>query len=142
MSEKASFEDIIERDGSLVYTNRGFSMYPMLRQNRDLLIISKITGELKKYDVVLFKRNGKYILHRIIVVKENTYDTAGDHNWWKEKDIRRDEIIGILTAFVRDGREISVTDPAYQRYVYLWCDLYPLRCGILFAKNAIRKVLK
>ena len=142
MSETASFEEIIERDGYLVYTSRGFSMYPMIRQHKDLLIIKKITEDLKKYDVVLFRRNGKYILHRIIAVRGDVYDTAGDHNWWKEKNVRRDEIIGILTSFVRDGKEIPVTDRTYRMYVHLWCDLYPVRCGILFGKAGLRKVLK
>ena len=77
MSETSTFEEIIEKDGYLVYTCKGFSMMPLLRQHRDLVVISKITEPLKKYDVILFKRNGKYILHRILTVKDGAYDTAG-----------------------------------------------------------------
>ena len=146
MDKTSSFEEIIERDGKLVYTTRGYSMKPLLRQHRDLVVISKITEPLKKYDVILFKRNNKYLLHRIIKVKENSYDTAGDHNWWKEYDVTPSEIVGVLTAIVRDGKEIKPDDPSYQFYVHLWCDIYPVRFGILrvnsLARRAASKIIK
>ena len=134
-----TFEEIIEKEGYLVYTCKGYSMMPLLRQHRDLVIISKIEKPLKKNDVVLFKRNGKYILHRIIKVKKDGYDTAGDHNWWFEKDVKRNEIIGILTSIVRDGKEIKEDDPKYKTYVRLWCGAWPLRMGILHANAAVRR---
>ena len=34
-----TLEDLLQRDGRLVYKTRGVSMEPMLRQNRDLVII-------------------------------------------------------------------------------------------------------
>ena len=138
-NEAASFESIIEKDGVLVYTCKGFSMMPMLRQHRDLVIISRITEPLKKNDVILFKRNGKYILHRIVKVKDDSVDTAGDHNWWKEHNVRKDEIKGILTAFVRDGREIRCDDPSYQRYVRLWEKTFYLRAAYLYGKTVSRR---
>ena len=145
MSETSTFEEIIEKDGYLVYTCKGFSMMPLLRQHRDLVVISKITEPLKKYDVILFKRNGKYILHRILTVKDGVYDTAGDHNSWKEYNVKPEEIVGVLTAVVRDGKEIKPEDPAYQFYVHLWCGVYPLRFGLLkadrLARRAVSKLL-
>ncbi len=140
MDKTSSFEEIIERDGSLVYTVQGYSMKPLLKQHEDLVVIKKITEPLKKYDVILFKRNNKYILHRILKVNVNSYDTAGDHNWWKEYDVKPSEIIGILSAIIKDGKEITPEDPAYQAYVHLWCDVYPVRFGILKAGRLVRKV--
>ena len=144
MSETLSFEEIIKKDGYLVYTNKGYSMYPMLRQHKDLLVISrKPEGRLKKNDVVLFKRNGKYILHRIVRVNENSYDIAGDHNWWEEKDVKEEEIIGVLTSFVRDGRKIPVDDKRYQAYITLWCGiLRPVRNELIRAKAMIRRKIR
>ena len=75
----------------------------------------------------------------ILKVKENSYDTAGDHNWWKEYDVKPDEIIGVLTSIVRDGKAITPDDPQYKFYVHLWCDVYPLRFGLLKAENLARK---
>ena len=50
---KATFEDILNTKGELIYTNVGDSMFPLI-QPRDLLIIKKWDGApLKKYDIPL-----------------------------------------------------------------------------------------
>ena len=52
--KQKSYEEILSSGSTLVYTNVGKSMMPMLRQRRDLLIIErKPPGRLKKYDVPL-----------------------------------------------------------------------------------------
>lgn len=142
MSEdKISFEDFLEKDGVLVYTNRGFSMMPMLRQKRDLIVVKKISSEpLKRYDVVLFKYKGNYVLHRIMKIDGDDFTTAGDHNWWKEYHIQRQDIIGKLDSFVRDGKEIKTDNKFYLCYVHLWCDLFPVRAGILKASATIKRL--
>ena len=67
------FEDIINEQGQLVYTNVGDSMYPLIKP-RDLLVIKKVTAPLKKNDIPLYKRDsGQYVLHRI-VKKETNYE--------------------------------------------------------------------
>ncbi len=58
MTEKLTFEELLERDGQIAYTNKGVSMMPLLRQGRDLMVIDKKGPEpCKKYDAVLFKRS-------------------------------------------------------------------------------------
>ena len=130
------FEDVIERDGRLVYTNVGDSMRPLIRQDRDILIIEKPQGRLKKYDVPLYKRDsGQYVLHRILKVRDSDYVICGDNRYCKEYGITDRHIIGVLTAVVRDGKEMPITDWRYRLYVHLWCDLFPLRAFILKAKQ-------
>ena len=130
------FEDVIERDRRLVYTNVGDSMRPLIRQDRDILIIEKPNGRLKKYDVPLYKRDsGQYVLHRVLKVRENDYVICGDNRYCKEYGITDRHIIGVLTAVVRDGKEIPITDWRYRLYVHLWCDLFSLRAFILKAKQ-------
>ena len=101
-----TFEEIIRRDGRLVYTNVGDSMLPLIRQGRDLLVIEKTSGRLKKYDVPLYKRDsGQYVLHRILKVRQEDYVICGDNRWRREYGITDRHIIGVLTAVVRDGRD-------------------------------------
>ena len=126
------FEDVIDRDGKLIYTNVGDSMRPLIRQDRDILIIEKPQGRLKKYDVPLYKRDsGQYVLHRVLKVRDSDYVICGDNRYSKEYGITDRHIIGVLTAVVRDGKEMPITDWRYRLYVHLWCDLYPLRAVIL-----------
>ena len=130
------FEDVIERDGRLVYTNVGDSMRPLIRQDRDILIIEKPRGRLKKYDVPLYKRDsGQYVLHRVLKVRPNDYVICGDNRYSKEYGITDRHIIGVLTAVVRNGKEMPITDWRYKAYVHLWCDLFPLRALILKARR-------
>ena len=130
------FEDVIERDGRLVYTNVGDSMRPLIRQDRDILIIEKYEGRLKKYDIPLYKcDSGQYVLHRVLKVRENDYVICGDNRYCKEYGITDRHIIGVLTAVVREGKEIPINDWRYRLYVHLWCDLFPIRAFILKAKQ-------
>ena len=128
------FEDVIDRDGKLVYTNVGDSMRPLIRQGKDLIIIEKPKDRLKKYDVPLYKRDsGQYVLHRILKVRPNDYVICGDNRYGKEYGITDKHIIGVLTAVVRNGKEIPITNWKYKVYVHLWCDFFPIRAFILKA---------
>jgi len=138
---KTTFEDEINRTGQIVYTNVGDSMMPLIREKRDLLIIKKVTGPLKKYDVPLYKRDtGEYVLHRILKVKRDGYVICGDNRYCREYNIRDRHIIGVLTAIVRDGKTIPVTDRKYRIYVHLWCDFFYVRAGILWLLNKLKKI--
>ncbi len=140
---KSTFEEQIQKNGKLIYTNVGDSMMPLIRQDKDLLIIEKVNGRLKKYDVPLYKRDsGQYVLHRILKVRENDYVICGDNRWRREYGITDRHIIGVLTGIVRDGKTISVTDKKYQLYVHLWCDFFPIRALIIGFRGLVRKGLK
>ena len=139
-----TFEQVIARDGRLIYTNRGDSMMPLIKQGRDLLVISKKPKRrLKEYDVPLYKRDsGQYVLHRILQVRKHDYVICGDNRWTKEYGITDRHIIGVLTAVIRNGEEIKVTDLKYRIYVHLWCDLFPVRAFVLRAVNKIKRMIK
>lgn len=136
VAQYTTFEEMLEKDGYIVYTNVGYSMMPLLRQRKDIIEIRKKgPGRCKKYDVVLYKRGNKYILHRILEVLPDGYIIAGDHNTFLETDIKDEHILGVMTRVIRDGKSIYTTDKAYQAYVHLWCDAYPVRMGLLKAKG-------
>lgn len=140
---KSTFEEEINKTGKLIYTNVGDSMMPLISQGKDLLIIEKVNGRLKKYDVPLYKRDsGQYVLHRILKVRKNDYVICGDNRWGREYGIQDRHIIGVLTGIIRDGKEISVNDKKYKIYVHLWCDFFWIRAFILRTKHFIKRRLK
>ena len=139
---KSTFEQEIERNSKIIYSNKGVSMMPLIKQGRDLMVIEKVTGRLKKYDAPLFKReNGQYVLHRIIKVREDDYVLCGDHQWIREYGITDDQIVGVLTAVIRKGKMIPVTKFSYRMYVHLWCDFFWIRVLILKCKAYGRAAL-
>ena len=138
-----TFEDILARDGCLVYRTRGVSMEPMLRQNRDLVVIQVPSSRLRKFDVALYKRGEAYVLHRVIGVAAGHYLIRGD-NTYSVETVPDSAVIGVLTSFQRKGIQHDVSDRSYRLYVYLWDVIYPLRhacfCLRHFAVRTARKL--
>lgn len=140
---KSTFEEIIQHDGKLIYTNKGDSMMPLIKEGRDLVVIDKTDGRLRKFDVPLYKRdNGQYVLHRIVRVRKNDYVICGDNRVNLEYGISDRHIIGVLTAVIRNGKELSVHSKKYKAYVYLWYMLFPVRFVIIKTRNLFRKIRK
>lgn len=126
--DKTTYEKYLEENGSLVYREVGLSMLPLIRQGRDFFVVKKKTkARCKKYDVVLYKRKDEYLLHRIVDVRKQTYAIRGDNCIDREYRVCEDDIIGVMTCFIRKGREYSVESFWYKVYSRLWTDLYFLR---------------
>ena len=122
----ATFEELLARDGVLVYRTRGVSMEPMLRQNRDLVVIRVPDSRLKKYDVALYKRGDAYVLHRVIEDRGDHYLIRGDNTYALE-NVPDAAVIGVLTGFQRKGKQHNVTEKGYRFYARFWTAIYPLR---------------
>lgn len=138
-----SFEDELRAHGSFVFRNVGSSMRPLIKQGRDLVVIHrKPEGRCKKYDVVLYKRNQRYVLHRIVEVLPDGYVICGDNCINKEYDITDKDIIGVMTALVRKGVRIPMTNSGPVRYARAWCSTYPLRRPIMKARALAGKIVR
>jgi len=138
-----SFEEELEKSGKLVYTTVGVSMRPLIKQDRDIAIISKPRGRLKKFDVALYKRpNGQYVLHRVVKVLGNGYVILGDNCISKEYNIKDSQILGVLTSLNRNGKEIDLNSFGYKLYVRARYAHYPVRVIISKSKRFIKRLLK
>lgn len=137
---KTTYEEYLEENGQLTYKNVGVSMLPLLKQGRDLFTLNRKTSErCKKYDVVLYRRPpDKYVLHRIIEVREEDYVIRGDNCINNEYGITDKDILGVMTSFIHKGKEYSVNDFRYKVYYVLRCKLYFFR---LF-KFKLKRILK
>lgn len=144
MNEKfSSFEKELEESGKLIYTNVGISMLPLIHENRDVMVIEKRTGAPKKLQAVLFRREGmegrgKYVVHRILKVRKNgDCFIAGDHDYAGEI-VKPEQILGVLTTVVRDGKPVKFCGFRYWCYLHLWCAPYHVRFFILRVGRGIK----
>lgn len=115
-----SIAGYIEKNGFLTYSNAGSSMMPLLKQGRDLLTVrAKKPGErFAPGDVLLYRRPpGKNVLHRVVAISgDGSYVLLGDNCVSREYGVTDRDVIGVMTGFVRRGKEHSVTEPGYLRY--------------------------
>ena len=110
MQSQIKFEEVLEKDGELFFTNVGYSMYPLIKQREDILHIIK-TSDYKRGDIILFKSNiDHYVLHRILKIKKDQIITAGDYNYFKDQPITREQVLGkLVTIKKKDGKEIDLS---------------------------------
>ena len=112
--------ELLEAGHCVRFSPSGISMLPMIRQGRDSVVLSPVPPVLRKYDIPLYKRDdGKYILHRIVDVKD-TYTCIGDNQFRYEHGVRHGQILAVVTAFTRDGKLYKVSDTQYRIYCVFW----------------------
>ena len=112
--------DIVNARGYYCATVHGYSMYPLLSNHKDSVYIVK-NETYKKYDVALFERtDGQLVLHRIIKIKDGIYYFCGDNDFVIEK-VMKQQLIGKMTEFSRNGKEYTINNPIYKLYSRVWC---------------------
>lgn len=110
----------------------GNSMAPFLVHGRDTVYLSKLTGPVKKGDVVLYRRdNGAYILHRVYKIEKDSYTMVGDAQTQLEKGIRNDQIIAVMTSALRKGKMQKPGTFWWGFFEKLWINMIPLRPAIV-----------
>lgn len=142
-----AIEERLAKDGYYVSTTVGVSMKPMLRNRRDRVVILPVGDEpLKQWDLPLYRApDGKYLLHRIIGVREDgVYLVRGD-NTYRIEHVPHDAIVGVMSEFYRGKKHILADNKRYRRYAAFWNRIYPLRRACrtpLFWWHALKKRLK
>ncbi len=112
------------------FLTKGASMRPLLKTNRDIVVITKPSFPLKVGEVALYKKasSDKLVLHRVIALRaDGGYITRGDNTYHKEYVDQKD-IVGVMTELYRKGKYINCGESkCYRLYVGLNKFFYPAR---------------
>lgn len=132
--------ELIEEHTDITLKVTGSSMYPLLINNRDSVILTKCDKyNLKKGDIPLYRRSsGKFVLHRIVRTHENSYDLCGDNQYIIEKNVPKKNVIAVVKAFERNGKLYSCDDVLYKIYWRLRVFSIPFRS--LLHRSRIRRI--
>ena len=137
-----SFEEVLDKDGELIFTNVGYSMYPLIKEREDILRIVK-SDAFKKGDIILFKSEiDHYVLHRILKIKKDKIITAGDHNPRKDKPINQEQVLGKLVSIKKkDGKTIDLSKDKKARK-FFYTNFFPIKSFFQIIGNIlhIRKI--
>ena len=100
--------DIFENMGEdeLWLRVQGTSMRPFLHGGRDTVILKKFNTVPKAGDIVVYQKNGFYIMHRVVSTDGNTFAAIGDNQVTSDSMIPISSIKAKAIGAVRDGKRI------------------------------------
>ena len=121
----AEVEHMIGEGQRVTIPVKGFSMRPMMRSEKDKVMLTAHTGaDIKVGAVMLFKHNGHHIMHRIAGIEGNKITFAGDGNYRITEQAAREDIVAKVTAIIRpSGRTISLDSHRWRVYSSIWLTL-------------------
>ena len=112
---------------------KGNSMFPLLRNRKDVVVLEKCSFEsLKPMDVVLFRYRGKHVLHRIIRREGECLLIQGDGSIVAKEECKVDDVVGKVVQICRSsGKVLSVDSWQWRIPSRLWRGLGFLRTWLL-----------
>lgn len=112
---KTDIVKLLQEGQTIQIHPEGNSMMPFIYPERDEVVISPVTEELRKYDIVLYrsKETGYLTLHRIISFMNDIVYVCGD-NQTRLEPIDRYQIVGIVIEIIRNGKHINTDSIAYR----------------------------
>lgn len=134
-------DTVLARDGVWVSTTAGVSMWPMLRDRRDTIVVRPFEGRLRPLDVALYRRGDAYILHRVIEVVDGGYRILGD-NCLEVEDVPEAAVLGRLEEFWRGDKHCDPYSRGRLAYARVWLAIWPVRCGLKRAKAALGRAVR
>ena len=130
--------DVINKDGEFRLYPKGTSMLPLIVQGDDSVVLVK-PSLLLVGDIVLYKRkNGSFILHRIVKINGNDLVICGDNQTTLEYGITKDDVIAKVSAIYK--KEVLINGNVGNKKFYL----FSLKLKRIFLPIAlkIKRVLK
>lgn len=122
----SSIETAISVLGKIKLRPKGRSMLPFLKEKDEVEILLP-KGEIKKYDVVLYKHEDLFVLHRVIAVSGDTLKICGDNSPVMEY-VKKGDIIGVMKK----------EKPLKAFLVKCWYELYIKRIYLFIKRKARR----
>lgn len=112
---------------------KGNSMFPLLRNGKDVVVLRKCPAEsLQPMDVVLFRYRGKHVLHRIIRREGERLLIQGDGSIVAKEECTVNDVVGKVLRICRpSGKEIPVGSWQWTIPSRMWHGLGFLRNWIL-----------
>ena len=133
----AWIEKEIAEGRSVQFRLKGYSMFPLLRNEREEVVLSPCQeNELRPMDVVLFRYQGKHVLHRIIRREGSKLYIQGDGSFVAKEECLTSDVVGKVCIVVRpSGKHIDVNSWQWRLPSTMW-----RRTGI-FRKLFLRVLL-
>jgi signal peptidase I len=94
----------------------GASMIPSIWPG-DVIIVRREAANLQPGKIVLYRREGRLVAHRITCIRGNLLSTRGDSLPWEDPPIPSSDIVGQVISVVRHGCRVHLKQSVWQRAV-------------------------
>lgn len=129
----------LKQGGSVRLTVTGNSMYPLFRGGVDSVVLTA-AKKIKKYDIPLYRRkDGSFVLHRVVREKNGVYTLLGDNQLLKETPIYADQMLAVVKGFYRGRNYTPCTKLWYRFYARVWTAFIPMRPALLKCALKLRR---
>ncbi len=117
---RSDYKKELEANNAIAFVPSGNSMWPILKNKGQSVVVYKKTERLKRYDVALYERaNGVFVLHRVIEPILGGYVICGDSQFTLEK-VKEEQVFGVMAGFYHGTKYIRCTDERYKKKVEKW----------------------
>lgn len=136
--------EVVQAGQEATITVTGNSMRPLwFHLQNNVTLTGCDPNRLKKGDVPLYRRaDGRYVLHRIIRVHENTFDLAGDGQYTVEHGLEKFRVLAVTKGFTKGGRYYTVNNWIYRMYARIWMWALPIRKYLFAVYAKLKRVFK
>ena len=126
-NEKSNYRTELNKFGVIAFVPGGNSMWPILKNRKQSVVVTLKTERLKKYDVALYSReNDVFVLHRVMEVTPDGYIMCGDSQFTIEK-VLEESVFGVMKGFYQGEKYVECTDKKYVERVNKWYKRKKLR---------------
>ena len=108
--------------GSVRVRVKGNSMWPFLVNGRDTIFFEALPNRsLRSGDILLYQRkNGRYVMHRLYAVQNDSLTFVGDNQNQLEKGIGKDQLIAYVNHCIRNEKDLYCNRSVLNRFMILY----------------------
>lgn len=126
------YEALLREGAELPLVISGGSMLPFLAPGRDSVLLKSPDRPLRRGDIVFYRRrNGMYVLHRLIRIRNGQCWMVGDAQTLIEGPLSEDCIFAYVTCVQRKGKTERPGTFWWEFFCTVWLWVTPLRRYIL-----------
>lgn len=131
--------------GRVTFSPKGVSMRPMLNPRGDSVTLELPAERLRPGAVALFVSGDsdggqKYILHRLVKRRKAGLVFMGDSRREADPPVREEDVIGVVTGFVHNGKSYTGREPGMRLYARWMVLTRNLRGPALWAQGAVLRI--
>ena len=118
-------KEVIEKGGEFRLFPRGTSMEPLIYAGKDSMVLGPV-GKIKKGDVLFYRRkNGAFVIHRLIDRHGKTLTMCGDHQGALEFGILPEQVIAKMVGYYKEEVYHSTDEAEYIEYTEKMISRFP-----------------